>query len=425
MVWLILGCGEQPSPAADPLVIPADNPMWALLDGFLPNQGMYGESSWDDVRMRVVGHVYAIGRDIARARVAREDWAGCAAVYRDTQRLVEGIQAETPTGKPIQAALSKAAARGAALCDAVDQGKPPAGDDPRSRYVGLALRARNGEDVTAEARALGESAPAPRGLSLDGFGGDFEERHALRVQLVEAWAEEADLLGVDDPWGYWDPAVDPFVQVRQDAAMLAMMAGTEVRPVLVDVRRETPLVFTARDLGALPTGDSLIDVVGFPGPRAIGSLAVLSLEDPEHRAWLEARAAELNALPDADVPAAIESMVRYLDAKPYGSRYYNIKQLRDTAVRVLASHGAYREALHVLRASWPLHAQDWACPDRAAILRAIEGRLLLAAGDPVAAEEVLGEAMTEADAFLAKVAAAPSSAPPPGPNGPPGPPPKR
>jgi hypothetical protein len=103
-----------------------------------------------------------------------------------------------------------------------------------------------------------------------------------------------------------------------------------------------------------------------------------------------------------------------------------VKQARNAGVRALASRGAYREARTLLASSWPLHAQDWACPDRAAILRAIEGRLLLVERDP-GADAALDAALVEADRFLEHVAARDAAGPRfPGPGaGPPGAPPPR
>jgi hypothetical protein len=75
--------------------------------------------------------------------------------------------------------------------------------------------------------------------------------------------------------------------------------------------------------------------------------------------------------------------VSRIDALGHGSRYYNIKQARNEAVRRLAEGGANQASRSVvLRQSWPLHHQDWACPNRAGILRAIEARLLALMGDP-------------------------------------------
>jgi hypothetical protein len=397
-----------PGTPAD-LTIPADNPLWSQLGGFLPNPGAYGEASWDDVRMRVVQHVATIGRDRARARAAASDFAGCAEAYRDTARRITAIPTSSVTGAPIRAALRDAATRDAAVCDALAHHvDPPVPATPvaalRARHYAWTLHGGDHAAIARDAAAI----VAPD-LSLDAFGNDFEARHALRVKLVEAWADVVDPLAPTEPWGYWEPA-----EVTRTAAAIGAATTLRAAPV-----RE-PLGFTAEALGALPTGDTLVDTAGFPGPRAIGKLAKLSLEDPAHRRWLDTWAARLDA--SDHVPADLAAMVGELDATGFGSRFYNIKQARNETVRVLASRGDYAGALTVLRTSWPLHDQDWACPDRAAILHAIEGRLLLAAGDP-GAEAMLDTAMADADAFLAAVAQAPQQPGPVGPPpvGPPGP----
>jgi hypothetical protein len=412
-------------------VIPADDPLWRQLDGLLDHPVGYGEASWDDVRMRVIGHVATIGRDRARSRAIRGDFGGCAEAYRDTAARLDTIRSSSTSGGPIRVALRDAAARDGALCDALARGEEP--PDPgsgiaslRARWHALARRASNGDTVTTEAAALALEAravPAPT-LDLDGFA-DFEARHALRVKLVQAYADAVDPLRPSEPWGYWEPAEVVRVATAIAAASEALAAGEPVELARL-TPTPAPVVFTAEALGALPTGDSLVDVVGFPGPRAIGSLAVLSLEDPAHRAWLEARAEELNGTADAGIPDAIAAMVTTLDAHAHGSRYYNIKQARNAAIRVLASRGAYAEARVVVQANLPLHAQDWACPDRAAIVGAIEGRLLVAAGDPQA-DAVLDAALADADRFLAhttaREAAGPVGPPPGRPSGAMGPPP--
>ncbi len=388
------------------LVIPADDPRWAGLNGLLEHPGLYGEASWDDVRMRIVQHVATIGRDRARLRAMRGDLAGCAAAYAETARRVSSIATASGTGAPIRAALLGGLERDGALCEALSRdAAPPAPSGTiaplRARLHALALRART-TDVSAEARALAADARRARApdLSLDGFE-DFEARHRLRVALVEAYVDAVDPMRPSEPSGYWSP--DEVVRAAEELAVAAerLAAGGSSASDVPSTR--APLRFTVEGLGALPTGDSTVDVIGFPGPRAIGSLAVLSLEDPAHRAWLAALAARLESAPSAAVPALVAQTAAELERKPHGSRYYNVKQLRNEAVRVLATRGAHAEARTVLAASWPLHAQDWACPNRAGILRAIDARLAVAGGAPDA-DAALDAADRETDAMLAHVA---------------------
>ena len=426
--------GGHPVSAPETLVIPADEPQWAHLSGLLDHPRAYGEASWDDVRMRVVQHVATIARDRARVYAGRGDFAACAVAYTEGVASIRAVRTSGRTGAPIKAALEAAAARDAALCDALARDMAPAvASTPvaglRARYYALVLRARAGTDVRAAAEAVAaelRAVPAPV-LDLDRFD-DFEARHALRVALVEAAVDAVDPLRPAEPWGYWEPS--EVVAVAEGLARAAdrLAAGETVADPWDVAPPRAPLAFTAEGLGALPTGDSLVDVAGFPGPRAIGRLAVRSLGDPAHRAWLEALAARLGALPDAQVPAAVAAAAAELDAHPEGSRYYNVKAVRNHAVRVLASRGAYAEARAVLAASWPLHAQDWACPDRAGILRAIDGRLAVVGGAPDALE-VLDRARAETETMLAHTAVAeraggagPRGAGPPPPHESPSPP---
>jgi len=152
----------------------------------------------------------------------------------------------------------------------------------------------------------------------------------------------------------------------------------------------------------MPTGDSLIDVGGEPGPRAIGTLERLGLDDEAHTAWLEEERVVMNKRWKDD-PAAvvddIQRLVKRLNQYAHGSRYYNIKQVRNAGVRQLARAGRPDLARLVLQTNRPLHHQDWACPNRAGILLALEGRLLAVAGDE-AAPTVLASAAAAARSFL-------------------------
>ena len=120
--------------------------------------------------------------------------------------------------------------------------------------------------------------------------------------------------------------------------------------------------------------------------------------------------------------------------RAHGSRFYNIKQLRNVATRQLARGGEYELALQVLEANWPLHNQDWACPNREGILLALKGRLKALAGRPDA-DQTLAQAQAAGRSFLEDVARAergeevgvrpPPMGPPPGGQPPGGQPPPR
>jgi len=71
-------------------------------------------------------------------------------------------------------------------------------------------------------------------------------------------------------------------------------------------------------------------------------------------------------------------------------------------VRVLARAGHYGLARQILAMNFPLHHQDWECPNREGILVALDGRLAALQGDQVAASR-LAEARALSDAFLKQV----------------------
>ena len=84
-----------------------------------------------------------------------------------------------------------------------------------------------------------------------------------------------------------------------------------------------------------------------------------------------------------------------------------IKQLKNEGVRVLARGGHYDLARQGLAMNFPLHHQDWECPNRQGTLLAIDARLAALDRDKHAAEN-LKKARSITDAFLAKVAEADS-----------------
>ncbi len=426
--------GTPPEPG-DPLALPADNPLWSFdAGGFVPSYQWYGEGSWDDVRMRAAGHLAAIGRDRARAVAASGDLAAAAASYRELDRALAAIPIapESTHAARTVSLLQGAVQRDAALCAALADGaQPPPGDGGlaalRARVLGLALQPEGDGRAEAARRLQRELEPylTPRDdLDLTAFA-DFEARHALRVRLLEAYLDSLDPLDIDERWGFWSAS-----ELQRQALALGLSAGalggddwsgraedwlSDGSPAL-----DAPAIhwpsrfaaalrapdqrphFTVEGLGRLPTGDSLVDVAGWPGPAPIGSLAKLGLDDPAHRAWLEALAAELGqALEDrpSAIPAVVAEAAAELDAHGHGSRYYNIKQIRNDAVRQLALAGHPELALTVLDSNQPLHHQDWACPNRRGILGALRGRLAEAASGQAAFDPAWQETL----AFLALV----------------------
>ncbi len=411
------GAPGGPGGAGGDLALPVDNPVWDSLHGLLDHPQEYGEASWDDVRMRVVGHAAVLGRDQARLAAMSGDWGGCAKAYADSAAKLESIQVSGDVGEPIRAALVAAAHRDAGLCDALAKGTAPALPTTgtvaplRARWVALVVRGATHtahDDVRSDAAKLAADARAvvaPTGLDLDAFG-SFEERHKLRVKLVEAWADAVSPFTPTEPFDYWTAQE----VVRQAAgiatAAAAVESGTAPAATAADALPPSPkLPYSAAELGSLVTGDSTVDTLGFAGPRAIGSLSRLGVDDSEHKPWLDATAAALEAAAPPDVPTKVAAFTAELDRFPGGIRYYAIKQLKNTAVRHLARDGHYTEALAILSTNLPLHNQDWACPDRAAILAAIEARLRVLAHDPAAAATIT-RGLGEIDTFLAHAAEA-------------------
>jgi len=279
------------------------------------------------------------------------------------------------------------------------------------------------------------------------------------VQLFAARMDSLDPLGFGDRWGYWRAT-----EIERQALILGLVLGQFGGEDWTDRATSTLGTYTAPEagpymlasalgsaahspdqaasfsvegLGWLPTGDSLIDVGAQPGPLAIGVLLKLDVNDPDHRPWLEAAVERLNGELSADpsvLVASVAQLAAVLDAYAFGSRYYNIKQLRNEAVRVLGRSGHTALALQVLQTNFPLHHQDWACPNRRGILLAIRGRLLAQGGQLADASIALDEAWKASQDFLALVTQAeaagrgsgPGKRPPmPKRDGAPGPPPGR
>ncbi len=432
----------------DPLLIPADIEDWRFdAGGFVPSFEWYGEGSWDDVRMRAVGHISAAGRDLARSAAQRGDLPAAAGHYRALEAILAAVPVQPGHEHAASslAALRAAARRDAALCETLAAGDPPAVEGEglaalRARVLGLALQPP-GPGRRAAALEL-QAALEPwlehrDDLDLWAFR-DFHARHTLRVRLLDAYLDSLDPLGLEERWGFWDAS-----ELQRQALALGLTAAAlggddwsaraeawlpTGAPALAGPATTWPSVlagalrapdqaprFTVQGLGLLPTGDSLVDVAGWPGPAPIGSLAKLGLDDAEHRPWLEDKAAAFNLALGSDpsaIPALVAVAAGELDAYGHGSRYYNIKQLRNEAVRQLARAGEPALALEVLRSHWPLHHQDWACPNREGILSAIEGRLLAEAGlEPTA----LQRSVDQGQAFLVLVSQAEAAGPGAGP----------
>ena len=98
-----------------------------------------------------------------------------------------------------------------------------------------------------------------------------------------------------------------------------------------------------------------------------------------------------------------QEAITTLDAYSHGSRFYNVKQFRNACTRQLARLGHYEEALAIFNGSFPLHHQDWACPNRQGLLEVIVGRLEFSAGDIDAGRKTLQQSIQSSKDFLEKV----------------------
>ena len=379
--------------------IPADSPAWRHdPGGFVPDVRFYGERDWDGVRMRVAGHIAVIERDRARFHAQKGQYEIAANVYAS---LAETLQTMIPAGSGPEAEIPRmaqlAAERDAALMRKMAQG------EVSEQGTGLAavrarLLTRGNAPVPADVRirlnALIDTALSVRPQpDIDAFA-DFDDRHQLRVKLWALYLDGVDPIQFSDPWGYF--TWSDYVRTAEN-----LRAELEGRSPSV----ANPQSFTVEGVGAMPTGDTLIDVAGQPGPKSIGRLERLGLDDPKHRQWLEDTVYVFNTkmkeYPGGVLPI-LSSRVDFLDGMGHGSRYYNIKQLRNEVLRRLADAGHTRLARQVISMNYPLHHQDWECPNREGILVAIDGRLAAVNGDHDALDR-LTQARTLSDAFLKQV----------------------
>jgi hypothetical protein len=383
--------------------IPANDPVWANVNSdFKPVPMVYGEERWDDVSMRVFGHLAQATRDLARLDWQEGNQRAAIARYRKLATRLGALKlSEAGASRAMRGLHLKAANHHAAVLSQLADlkvGEPEhLGSNSRQRW----LRAMGSKTDANEERPW-------QGLKIDGFV-DFRDRHALRLRMTEYWLDSVDPIRFSDPWGYWRPAVADAVAEEMTATPSDAVA------------QAFPTRLSPEDIGRLPTGDSYLDTAGGAGPMAIGTLAVLGMNDPTHRNRLEGWANELNDLLLSDQQKFVQALETYkseLEGFQHGSRFYNIKQLINAGTRHLARAGHFKEALQVFEMHRPLHSQDWLCPNREGIQLGIEGRLMAMGGDLKAARTVLEQAQTEANDWLRKIKEAKKTNPRP-PRGPP------
>ena len=418
--------------------IPTHNPIWEWdAKAFVPDFGWFGEHSWTDVRMRVLGHLSIAGRDHARLAAERRDLKLAAERYDQLAKWLKSVPIPVDGhANDIARTLVEDAERDATLLNALAEGQVPAERsvgiaELRRQYYALALAPNPSKaDLTALQNALLPYLEPDPTLAIDSFE-DFVSRHELRTRLFVHYSDALDPLGLSERWGYWTDSE----RARQALCIgwaLGQLGGADWFDRLVDFQGSTltapktseidPIFwpsamaevlhspdmqadFSHEEFAWLPTGDSLIDVAGQPGPLAIGTLMKLGADDSEYQEWLAPHLKELQRdfEENGDVVKTLQSILQMLDEKyDYGSLFYTKKQLRNATIRQLARASRYEEAYAVHRLNFPLHHQDWACPNRDGLLKALGGRLLAEAQSPEA-ETALLESIHSSQAFLEKV----------------------
>lgn len=440
--FLLVSCGSEPDRAPSSVEVtameaapvhdqgqkapplPPDLPIWHQdAGGFVADHHWYGEPDWDGVRLRVLGHFAWTARELARDQARTGDVAGALQTWTTSaSRLAKVSVHGAGPARDVQQVLVAQAQDNIALLHAIQGKSAPDTAIAAAGELGTLRRqtAQLGRAATADAAAADALSERlahlrknpPYRLDLDDFA-NFDDRHQLRVSLWGAWAAASGPLSGVRTWGYWTAAswdaelvraeaVVHDVQARREASAGPLDATALLEAFTTPAQDIGPPALTVAGLAALPTGDSLIDVAGQPGPRAIGTLVKMGTDDAAYQAWLEERSTALAAAPNQTV-ALVRDMVRLIDAHTHGSRYYNVKQVRNAGVRQLALNGDYADARAILSDNWPLHNQDWACPNRAGILTALDGVLALAGGNHTEGQDQLRTALQQGEAFLAQV----------------------
>jgi tetratricopeptide (TPR) repeat protein len=402
--------------------IPADNPVWEWdAKGFVPDHGWFGEHNWTDVRMRVVGHIAIAYRDLARSYAEEKDFKKSAEIYETLAKTIQQIDTSKSTfAEEIKLILYRAAQRDANYLRAIDKMTMPTEKGNlsalRGRFFQLIQESPSNQVALEQLKLDIQQYTAIRNdLDITNFS-NFTDRHRLRVELFKAYSDSVNPLSIDDPWGYWQPtdyqrqvkslifAID---EILQNSTSFTDALVLPSKYSLAELKKTTVnSTSVVEEFGRLPTGDSLIDIAGQPGPMGIGSLMKLDVSDPKHQEWLKKHSsAILNNIKDNPEEAIklCEEAISILDSHPHGSRFYNVKQFRNACTRQLAISGHYTQAHRVFMQSFPLHHQDWACPNRKGLLLAISGRLLLKAGNIEAGRKELQQAIASGLSFLDKV----------------------
>ena len=429
--------------------IPANNPIWEWdAKTFVPDFGWFGEHSWMDVRMRVVGHLSAAGRDLVRYYVQQGDFQQAQIEAEQMISILQNIpKAQQGFSTDIHNILIEGFRRDTQWIEMIAQQDPdtaPIAQTPfaklREEYYRLALihEKDTTKDISQQAKNLQQKLrnhlEKRTDLDLLGFE-NFVDRHKLRVRLFDAYIDALDPLIVQERWGYWEAT-----EIQRQALLLGwaleLLGGdswqeyidrhstktTTLSPAMKhEIIVASPVLWPSllgnsiqspdqipqespEEFGRLPTGDSLIDIAGHPGPKGIGTLEKLGMDDNEHKTWLlqQSQMIVQNLANPSKVLKICETATQKLNSYDHGSRFYNVKQFRNACVRQLALSHSYQEAYTLLQQNFPLHNQDWACPNRQGILEAIGGRLLVLSNNPDAVEKLEDSIQTSLD-FLQNV----------------------
>lgn len=403
--------------------LPADNPAWDWdAQGFVPDFGWYGEHNWSDVRMRVVGHLAMGFRDLARFHLLKGDWEQSIQTHELCIKTLSDINTEpSKFAEEIRNILIKSFQRDLQILQALQGSKPFPETVPdslihwRIETWKHQLKHPEAKSISDIQRELKTRFSEPTVSKIDDFD-NFVDRHKLRTELFQAYVDSLDpLLPSDLRWGYWRPT-----EIQRQAGALWLTLESMKSPdaslnfsngftpeswwvgentdrlehpftrILSDLKTEHSYFassyyawlihdqrpdFSPAQFGRLPTGDSIIDVGGQPGPMGIGTLMKLDLSDDAHNQWLRTYGTQIQNATPSEMVALCTQAINELNAYTHGSRFYNVKQFRNACTRQLARMGHYQEAKSIFEGSFPLHHQDWACPNREGLLLVILGRL--------------------------------------------------
>ena len=434
--------------------LPADNPAWDWdAQGFVPDFGWYGEHNWSDVRMRVVGHLAMGFRDLARFHLLKGNWTQAINTHERCIDTLTNINTEpSKFAEEIRNILISSFQRDLQILQALQGSKPFPKTTPdalihwRIETWKRQLNHPEAKSIVEIQRELTTRFSEPTVSKIDDFD-NFVDRHKLRTELFQAYVDSLDpLLPSDLRWGYWRPTE----MQRQAGALWLTLESMNSSDASFDPSNgftpeswwmgqdtdhlEHPFTHTLSDLtiehiyfassyyawlihdqrpdfgpaqfGRLPTGDSIIDVGGQPGPMGIGTLMKLDLSDDAHNQWLTTYGTQIQNATPSKMVSLCNQAIDELNSYTHGSRFYNVKQFRNACTRQLARMGHYQEAKSIFEGSFPLHHQDWACPNREGLLLVILARLTALSESTDAGIQTLEKSIQSGLEFLEHVDAA-------------------